>query len=77
MPGEVRTVPFDPKVFLATVDCGRTISKYRTHQEVFSQGSPADAVFYILTGKVKLTVLSEQGKEAVPAAQFTFDIFSP
>jgi CRP/FNR family cyclic AMP-dependent transcriptional regulator len=59
--------PFDPKVFLATVDCGRTISKYRTHQEVFSQGSPADAVFYILTGRVKITVLSEQGKEAVVA----------
>jgi CRP/FNR family cyclic AMP-dependent transcriptional regulator len=67
MPGEVGTVPFDPKVFLATVDCGRTISKYRTHQEVFSQGSPADAVFYILTGRVKITVLSEQGKEAVVA----------
>ena len=67
MPGEVGKVPFDPKVFLATVDCGRTISKYRTHQEVFSQGSPADAVFYILTGRVKITVLSEQGKEAVVA----------
>jgi CRP/FNR family cyclic AMP-dependent transcriptional regulator len=67
MPRKVGKVPFDPKVFLATVDCGRTISKYRTHQEVFSQGSPADAVFYILTGRVKITVLSEQGKEAVVA----------
>jgi hypothetical protein len=56
MPGEVGKVPFDPKVFLGTVDCGRTVSKYRTDQEVFSQGSPADAVFYILTGRVKITV---------------------
>jgi CRP/FNR family cyclic AMP-dependent transcriptional regulator len=67
MSGEVGKVPFDPKVFLATVDGGRTISKFLTRQEVFSQGSPADAVFYILTGKVKITVLSEQGKEAVIA----------
>jgi CRP/FNR family cyclic AMP-dependent transcriptional regulator len=67
MPGEVGKLPFDPKVFLATVDGGRTISKYLTRQEVFSQGSPADAVFFILTGKVKIAVLSEQGKEAVIA----------
>jgi CRP/FNR family cyclic AMP-dependent transcriptional regulator len=58
---------FDPKVFLDTENVGRTISKYRTDQTVFPQGSPADAVFYIQKGKVKITVVSEQGKEAVVA----------
>ena len=60
-------LPFDPKVFLAKVGEGKTISKYRKDQIVFSQGDPADAVFYIQKGKVKLTVVSEQGKEAVVA----------
>ena len=46
---------------------GKTISKYRKDQNVFSQGEVADAVFYIQQGKVKLTVVSEQGKEAVVA----------
>ena len=60
---------FDPKVFLDTENSGRTISKYRKGQTLFSQGSPADAVFYIQKGKVKITVVSEQGKEAVVAIQ--------
>ena len=59
--------PFDPKVFLAKVDGGRTISKYRKNQKVFSQGDAADSVFYIQKGKVKITVVSEHGKEAVVA----------
>ena len=58
---------FDPKEFLATAGEGKTISKYRKDQVVFSQGEVADAVFYIRQGKVKLTVVSEQGKEAVIA----------
>jgi len=60
-------LPFDPKRFLAKVGKGKTISKYRKDQIVFSQGQVADAVFYIQQGKVKLTVVSEQGKEAVVA----------
>src|SRR4029453_14336098 len=67
MANEEKKVPFDPKVFLATVNGGRSISKYRMHQKVFSQGKPADAVFYIQKGQVKVTVVSEQGKEAVVA----------
>ena len=59
--------PFDPKSFLAKVGEGRTISKYRKDDVVFSQGDPADAVFYIQKGKVKVTVVSDQGKEAVVA----------
>jgi CRP/FNR family cyclic AMP-dependent transcriptional regulator len=58
---------FDPKSFLARVGDGRSIAKYRKGQIVFSQGEPADAVFYVQKGKVKLTVVSEQGKEAVIA----------
>jgi CRP/FNR family cyclic AMP-dependent transcriptional regulator len=56
---------FDPKAFLAKVGEGKTIEKYEKGQVVFSQGDTADAVFYIQEGRVKLTVVSEQGKEAV------------
>jgi CRP/FNR family transcriptional regulator, cyclic AMP receptor protein len=59
--------PFDPKAFLAKANGRRTISKYRKNQTVFAQGDPADSVFYIQDGKVKITVISEQGKEAVVA----------
>jgi CRP/FNR family transcriptional regulator, cyclic AMP receptor protein len=62
-----RRLPFDPKSFLAKVGEGRTISKYRKDQVVFSQGDLAEAVFYIQKGKVKVTVVSDQGKEAVVA----------
>jgi CRP/FNR family cyclic AMP-dependent transcriptional regulator len=58
---------FDSKVFLTTIDGGRTKSNYRKGQTVFRQGDPSDAVFYIEKGKVKVTVISEQGKEAVIA----------
>src|SRR5580704_14919608 len=66
---------FDPKSFLAVVGEGRGIGEYRKDQIVFSQGDPADAVFYIQSGKVKLTVVSEQGKEAVVAMLGTNDFF--
>ena len=59
--------PFDPQKFLANVGDGKTILDYQKNQIVFSQGEIADAVFYIQKGKVKLTVVSEQGKEAVVA----------
>ncbi|MGB7005127.1 MAG: cyclic nucleotide-binding domain-containing protein, partial [Pseudolabrys sp.] len=61
MTKKAKKVPFNPKVFLATVSGGRSISKYRQNETVFSQGKPADAVFYIQKGKVKITVVSEQG----------------
>ena len=54
---------------------GKTISKYRKDQVVFSQGQIADAVFYIRQGKVKLTVISDQGKEAVVAILGSGDFF--
>jgi CRP/FNR family cyclic AMP-dependent transcriptional regulator len=58
---------FNPKTFLAKVGEGRSIRTYRKNVLVFSQGDPADEVFYIQKGKVKVTVISEQGKEAVVA----------
>ena len=66
---------FDPKSFLAVVGEGRGIGEYRKDEIVFSQGDPADAVFYIQSGKVKVTVVSEQGKEAVVAMLGTNDFF--
>jgi|SRR6266478_5354217 CRP-like cAMP-binding protein len=59
--------PFDPKLFLAKVGKGRTLADYSKNQVVFSQSDRADAVFYIQKGKVKLTVVSTAGKEAVIA----------
>jgi CRP/FNR family cyclic AMP-dependent transcriptional regulator len=55
---------FDPGEFLATIAKGRTIVSFRKKQTIFSQGSPCDAVFYIQSGKIKLTVVSKLGKEA-------------
>jgi CRP/FNR family transcriptional regulator, cyclic AMP receptor protein len=56
---------FDPKNFLAKVGDGKTVAEYQKDQIVFAQGDAAEAVFYIQKGRVKLTVVSEQGKEAV------------
>ena len=66
---------FDPQVFLATVDGGRTISAYARDEAIFSQGDPADAVFYLQGGTVKLAVTSEQGKEAVVGMLKAGDFF--
>ena len=58
---------FDPKDFLAKVGAGKRVVEFHKNQHVFEQGDVADTVFYIQKGKVKLTVLSEHGKEAVVA----------
>jgi CRP/FNR family transcriptional regulator, cyclic AMP receptor protein len=68
-------ISFDPKDFLATIDGGRTVSDYRKNQIIFSQGDPADSVFYIQKGKVKIAVTSKQGKEAVVAIPGTEEFF--
>src|SRR5450432_1418647 len=69
------TSAFDPKAFLAKVGEGRTLAEYKKSQRIFSQGNPADAIFYIQTGKVKVTVVSKQGKEAVVAILGADDFF--
>jgi CRP/FNR family cyclic AMP-dependent transcriptional regulator len=63
--GKLANDGFDPKAFLAKVAAGKTILKLAKNKHVFGQGDVADPVFYIQKGRVKLTVLSEQGKEAV------------
>jgi len=68
-------LPFDPHIFLTKIGEGRTIADYRKNKKVFSQGDPADAIFYIQNGKVKLTVVSKQGKEAVIGILGTADFF--
>src|ERR1700747_1218239 len=67
--------PFNVKKFLASVDGGRAISNYCKNQTIFSQGDAADSVFYIREGKVKVTVRSDQGKEAVVAIHGKGDFF--
>ena len=58
---------FLPHEFLAKVDGGKTISKYRKGEVIFSQGEPADSLYFLQSGKIKITVISKQGKEAVVA----------
>jgi CRP/FNR family transcriptional regulator, cyclic AMP receptor protein len=58
---------FDPAAFLGTAGVGRDISMYSKKEVIFAQGDDADAVFYIKKGKVKVAVLSKDGKEAVVA----------
>jgi CRP/FNR family transcriptional regulator, cyclic AMP receptor protein len=66
---------FDAKEFLAKLGSGKTIRAYNDKEGIFSQGEPADAVFYIQSGRVKLTVVSERGKEAVVAVLGRGDFF--
>ena len=70
-----RRPSFNPKSFLAKVGEGRSIGGYRKDAIVMSQGDPADAVFYIQSGMVKVSVVSEQGKEAVVAMLGPNDFF--
>jgi len=65
MNGKNEKPAFDPTAFLSKVSEGRTVSLCRENQIVYRQGDTADAVFYIQTGKAKVIVTSEQGKEAV------------
>ena len=66
-PSDPPSDKFDPKAFLAKVGTGKVILEFQENQNVFTQGDVADTVFYIQKGRIKLTVLSEQGKEAVVA----------
>ena len=65
MPNNTNQAIFDPKEFLARVGEGKTILEFRKDEIVFSQGDVADTVFYVQKGRVKVVVISEQGKEAV------------
>jgi CRP/FNR family cyclic AMP-dependent transcriptional regulator len=67
LPASTIADQFDPVVFLETAAKGRIISTHQKKQIIFSQGDAADSVFYIKAGKIKVTVVSKQGKEAVVA----------
>ena len=69
------TPDFDAKVFLAKAGKGRARTDYKKNQVVFSQGAPAEAIFYIHKGKIKLKVVSKEGKEAVVAIFGAGDFF--
>jgi CRP-like cAMP-binding protein len=62
-----RTAAFDPRAFLSKLSTGKSKQEYQEDESVFAQGDAADAVFYIKSGKVKLTAVSTRGKEAVVA----------
>jgi CRP/FNR family cyclic AMP-dependent transcriptional regulator len=66
---------FDPAAFLAKTGEGRAVFSYAAGQAIFAQGDPADAVFYVQAGQVKLTIISAQGKEAVVGIFSTTDFF--
>jgi CRP/FNR family cyclic AMP-dependent transcriptional regulator len=68
-------MPFDPQVFLSRANGGKTVAEYSRNDRVFVQGDPADAIYYIQEGKIKLTVVSRQGKEAVIAILGEGDFF--
>jgi CRP/FNR family cyclic AMP-dependent transcriptional regulator len=59
-----KLIKFDTKTFLSTINDGRKIEAFPKKQTIFAQGDSSDAVFYIQEGKVKLTVVSQIGKEA-------------
>jgi CRP/FNR family cyclic AMP-dependent transcriptional regulator len=67
LPNGQTSATFDPQAFLAVVGYGQSVMVYNDRQPIFVQGDPADALFYIHKGRIKLTVVSRQGKEAVVA----------
>lgn len=66
---------FNPRTFLARSAKGRALAMYQKDDKIFVQGDPADAIFYIDKGKIKLTVVSREGKEAVIAILGAGDFF--
>jgi CRP/FNR family cyclic AMP-dependent transcriptional regulator len=59
------TARFDPEAFLAEASLGHSVSEYRSGDVIFAQGDRADDIFFVQAGKVKIAVVSRQGKEAV------------
>ena len=74
-PSKRKKPAFDPKLFLANIGRGRKSVSYQKGATVFAQGDSCDAIFYILSGKIKLTVVSKTGKEATIAILGDGDFF--
>ena len=66
-PANEKTQPVDWAAFLAGISRGKTVLEYGADRTIFMQGDPADSVWYLQQGKVKLAVTSQQGKEAIVA----------
>ena len=73
--GRKKPAVVDAKAFLTKAGTGRSTSTYRKNQVIFAQGDPADAVFYLERGQVKLAVLSKAGKSAIVAMLGPGDFF--
>jgi len=62
-----KSAPVDWEALLAGITRGKTVVEYSVDRRIFDQGQPADSIFYVRNGKVKLSVISQQGKEAIVA----------
>jgi CRP-like cAMP-binding protein len=70
-----KELSFDPKMFLSKANVGQTVATYAVNQDIYRQGDPAVSIFYIMGGRVKLSVTSDQGKEAIVAILKADDFF--
>ncbi|MCU1236180.1 MAG: Crp/Fnr family transcriptional regulator [Candidatus Solibacter sp.] len=75
MPLPKKAPAFNARTFLSKVGTGRTVAAHRNNHVVFSQGDSADSIFYIHKGKIKISVVSNRGKEAVIAILGAGDFF--
>ena len=66
---------FDPQAFLSIIGAGRTVVSFQKKQTIYAQGDPCDAVFFVQKGKIKLTVVSDSGKEAIVGIWSDGDFF--
>jgi CRP-like cAMP-binding protein len=73
----VRDTRFDPRAFLSRPGEGKTITKFKTGEIIYKQGEPAIMVHYLQTGRVKVTVTSDQGKEAMAGKEVVVGILDP
>jgi CRP-like cAMP-binding protein len=74
---EVSGTGFDPRAFLSRPGEGKIIAKFKTGEVIYKQGEPATMVHYLQTGRVKVTVISDHGKEAVAGKEVVIGILEP
>lgn len=75
MKSKLKSITFNPQVYLESVGASKRVAEFRKKQAIFSQGEAADSVMYVQKGSVKLTVVNESGKEAVVAIFGSGDFF--
>jgi CRP-like cAMP-binding protein len=72
---EKKSQPVDWEAMLSGISQGKTVKEYSANRNIFRQGDPADSVFFLRRGSVKLTVISNQGKEAIVAIHNAGEFF--